>query len=105
MEKEYQISVIISAHNGEIYLHECIDSVLTQSYTNFELIVVDDGSKDTSGDICNEYARRDSRIKVNHQTNARVTSDRRKGVQKVLGEWICFIDFDDTIPNDLLSLF
>ncbi len=103
MEKEYLISVIIPVYNGEIYLRECVDSVLGQSFTDFELILVNDGSKDTSGDICNEYAKLDSRIKVIHQANGGVTSARHIGVQKARGEWICFVDCDDTIPNDSLS--
>lgn len=97
------ISVVVPVYNGEQFLQECIDSVLVQSFTNFELILVDDGSIDNSAGICDVNAKLDSRIKAIHQINGGVTSARRKGVQMARGEWICFVDSDDTIPPDSLS--
>lgn len=97
------ISVVIPIFNSESFLQECIDSVLVQTFTNFELILVDDGSVDNTAIICDNYVKHDSRIKVIHQINGGVTSARRKGVQMARGEWICFVDSDDTIPPDSLS--
>lgn len=99
----YKISVVIPIYNAESYLQECVDSVLAQTFTGFELILVDDGSNDNSANICDEYAKLDNRIKVIHQTNGGVSSARLKGLQIAQGEWVCFIDSDDTIPSDSLS--
>ena len=99
----YKISVVIPIYNAESYLQECVDSVLAQTFTGFELILVDDGSNDNSANICDEYAKVDNRIKVIHQTNGGVSSARLKGLQIAQGEWVCFIDSDDTIPSDSLS--
>ena len=98
------ISVIVPIYNVEAYLSECIDSILRQSYHDFELLLVDDGSPDSSGKICDEYALRDSRIRVIHQENGGVTSARKAGVQAAKGEWICFVDGDDTIPTDSIKI-
>ena len=100
---EPMISVVVPIYNVEAYLSECINSILRQSYHDFELLLVDDGSPDSSGMICDEYALRDSRIRVIHQENGGVTSARKAGVQAAKGEWICFVDGDDTIPDDSLK--
>jgi len=100
-----EISVIIPIYNTEKYLPQCIESVLVQSYNNFELILVNDGSTDNSGRICDNYAKKDERIKVFHKKNGGVTSARAFGVEKAKGEYINFVDSDDTIPeHSLLSL-
>ncbi len=97
------ISVIIPTYNREKLLPRCIESVLNQTFTDFEVIIVDDGSKDASEEIYNSYAQKDSRIKIIKQPNGGVTAARANGVKNASGEWICFIDSDDYIPNDSLS--
>lgn len=97
------ISVIIPVYKAEKYLNKCIDSVLNQTFKNFELILVDDGSPDNSGAICDEYAKKDSRIKVVHKQNGGSSSARNAGIKVAQGEFINFIDSDDTIPNDSLE--
>lgn len=95
-------SIIVPVYNVEVYLPRCLDSILNQTYEEFECIVVDDGSHDSSGNICDEYANRDSRIKVIHQQNAGPGSARNKGLAIASGEYICFCDSDDWIEKDLL---
>lgn len=97
------ISVIVPVYKAEKYLHRCVDSILAQTYTNFELILVDDGSPDNSGAICDEYAVKDSRVRVFHKKNGGVTAARADGVNISKGEWITFVDADDTIPIEALS--
>ena len=103
------ISIICPIYNTELYLKECLNSILCQSYTNFELILIDDGSTDNSGIICDEYATKDKRIIVIHQTNKGLSASRNKGLEIASGEFITFIDSDDWIdPNTLrdnLSIF
>jgi len=103
MEKE-SISIIVPVYNAEKYLAECIDSILAQTFKDFELILVDDGSKDTSGQICDDYTQRDSRIRVFHQQNGGVTAARRKGVAESLTEWISFVDADDKLEKKGLEI-
>lgn len=99
------ISVIIPVYNTEQYISCCIDSVLSQSFTNFELILVDDGSKDGSGTICDEYAKKDNRIRVFHKGNGGVSSARNLGLDNARGEWIYFVDSDDELlPGGLQTL-
>ena len=103
MMKEGLIGVIVPVYKVEKYVAECIDSILAQTYTNFRLILVDDGTPDNAGKICDEYAKKDSRITVIHQENAGVTRARARGVEEATDcEWITFIDADDTIPSDSL---
>lgn len=100
-----KISVIVPVYKVEKYLPECIESVLAQTFMDFELILVDDGSPDNSGAICDAYAARDPRIRVFHKENGGVTSARRLGVERSRGEWISFVDSDDKLfPNALKSL-
>ena len=94
------ISVIVPVYNVEKFLRRCIDSILTQSFTDFELLLIDDGSKDNSSEICDEYAKKDNRIKVFHKENGGVSSARNLGLDKARGEWVCFCDADDSIEND-----
>lgn len=89
------ISVIVPVYNAEKYLHRCIDSILSQTFTDFELLLIDDGSKDSSGDICDEYAKKDTRVKVFHKGNGGVSSARNIGLANTNGEAICFADSDD----------
>lgn len=95
-----KISIIIPAYNIEAYLSATLESVLVQTYRNIEVIVVDDGSKDATGDIADAYSAKDSRVRVIHKENGGVTSARLRGVAEASGEWIGFVDGDDYIePN------
>lgn len=91
------ISIIVPVYNAERFLHRCIDSILVQTFTEWELILVDDGSKDSSGHICDDYAARDRRIRVFHKKNGGVTSARKIGFENAKGTWIGFVDADDEI--------
>ena len=91
------ISVIIPVYNAEKYLHRCIDSILAQTFTDLELLLINDGSSDKSGAICDEYAQNDSRVRVFHKKNGGVSSARNLGLENACGEWISFIDSDDWI--------
>lgn len=99
------VSIIIPIYNGEKYLKQCLDSILSQSYTNYELVLVDDGSKDSSPQICDSYAEQDSRILVCHISNSGVSHARNYGMNVARGEWITFIDCDDWITSDYLKNF
>lgn len=98
------ISVIVPVYNAEKYLARCVDSVLAQSFDDFELILVDDGSNDGSGAICDKYATRDSRVKVLHKKNGGVSAARESGIAQARGEYIAFIDADDYIAEDYLKV-
>lgn len=97
-----KISVIVPVYNTEKYLHSCIDSIIAQTFTDFELLLIDDGSKDNSGKICDEYVARDPRIRVFHKENGGVSSARNLGLDNAKGEWISFVDADDRIKSDYL---
>ena len=97
------ISVIIPVYNVEAYLKECVDSVLAQTYTDYEIILVDDGATDSSGGICDEYANRDSRIQVIHQENGGLSAARNTGLEHSLGDYIYFLDSDDYIEKETLE--
>jgi len=99
-----KISIIVPVYNAEKYLQQCIDSILIQTYTNFELLLINDGSTDNSGSICNEYAQKDSRIKVFHKQNGGVSSARNLGLYNAQGEWLLFVDSDDKITSETLDL-
>lgn len=99
-----RISVIVPVYNTQNYLPLCIDSILAQEFTDFELLLVDDGSTDNSGKICDEYAESDHRIKVFHGDNSGATAARNRGLDAARGEWITFIDSDDTIHPDYFPL-
>ena len=92
-----KLSVIVPVYNTEKYLRECIDRILAQTFTDFELILVNDGSTDGSGAICDGYAEKDSRIQVIHQTNGGITVARKSGVRAACGEYVTFVDSDDWI--------
>ncbi len=98
------VSVIVPVYNVEQYLPRCIDSILRQSFTDYELILVDDGSSDNCGMICDEYAKRDKRIHVIHQQNMGVSAARNTGLDNANGYWIAFVDSDDWIHKDYLMI-
>lgn len=98
MEK---ISVIVPVFNAEKTLERCVNSIINQTYSKFEIILVDDGSLDNSPQICDEYAKKDSRIKVIHQENGGVSKARNVGLSNATGEWILFVDSDDLIDCEL----
>lgn len=95
------ISVIVPVYKVEQYLHRCVDSILAQTYTNLEIILIDDGSPDRSGEICDEYAAKDSRIRVIHQENAGVSAARNAGLDVCTGEYIGFVDSDDCLLPEM----
>lgn len=95
-----KISVIIPIYNVEQYLYQCLDSVINQTYRNLEILLIDDGSPDQCGAICDEYAKRDSRIKVTHKQNAGLSAAWNDGIAKATGDWIAFVDSDDWIDDD-----
>ena len=100
---EVTVSIIVPVYNVEEYLYECIDSILNQTYKNFELILIDDGSKDKSGVICEEYAHNNENITVIHQENQGQAAARNHGVEMAKADWIMFVDSDDVIHPDLLQ--
>lgn len=102
--KKPLISIIVPVYKVETVLHICLDSILRQSFQDFELLLIDDGSPDRSGIICEEYARLDGRIRVFHQKNGGVSSARNRGLQEAKGEYLVFVDSDDWIQNDFFLL-
>lgn len=99
------ISIIVPVYNVEKVLHNCIESILSQTFTDFELLLIDDGSPDNSGAICDKYADRDSRIKVIHKENAGVSTARNTGFFNATGKYIVCVDSDDYINDDYLQSF
>lgn len=93
------ITIIVPIYKAEKYLCRCIDSIIAQKNSNWELLLVDDGSPDNSGDICDLYAKKDARIKVFHKPNGGVSSARNLGLDKAKGQWVTFIDADDYIDS------
>lgn len=91
------LSVIVPIYNAEPYLHRCIDCIINQEYDDYELLLVDDGSTDGSGEICDEYAQKDKHIIVIHKTNGGVGSARNIGLDNARGEWVLFVDADDML--------
>ncbi len=102
---DIKFSILVPVYNVEAYLPECVDSILAQTYTNFEVILVDDGSPDRCGEMCDEYAVQDSRVRVIHKQNGGLISARKAGVAAAKGEFICFVDSDDFIANDMLETY
>lgn len=98
-----KISVIVPVYNVEKYLRRCIDSILAQTFTDFELLLIDDGSKDQSGEICDDYAESDKRFVVIHQENHGVSKTRQKALDMVSTDYVAFIDPDDYIEKDYLE--
>lgn len=99
------VSMIVPVYNSEKTLSRCIDSILNQTYRDFELILLNDGSTDTSGEICDAYAKRDSRVRVVHKENTGVSDTRNRGIDLARGEYLQFLDSDDWITPDATTLF
>lgn len=99
-----KISVIIPIYNSEKFLHSCVESVITQTYENLEIILINDGSSDNSAAICEEFSQKDKRIKVIHQSNKGVSAARNRGIQECTGQYISFIDSDDTLDVDMYEV-
>lgn len=100
-----QFSIIVPVYNAEKTVRNCIDSILNQTHSQFELLLIDDGSKDTSGKICDEYALHDKRVRVFHQENHGVSDARNVGITAVQNDWILFADADDTVNPEWISKF
>ena len=99
-----KISVIVPVYKAEKYLHRCVDSILAQTFQDFEVLLIDDGSPDKSGDICDEYAKKDNRVRVFHKENGGVTSARKLGVENSVGKYILFVDSDDSLPKNAILI-
>lgn len=100
-----KVSIIVPVYKAEAYLHRCVDSLLAQTFTDFEILLIDDGSPDRSGEICDEYAKKDPRIRVFHKENGGVSSARNLGIENMIGEFVSFIDADDELyPNSINAL-
>ena len=97
------VSVIVPVYNVEYVIENCIESILSQTFTDFELVLVDDGSPDNSGRICDEYAKKDDRVIVIHKENGGVSSARNVGIDRAKGKYICFVDSDDYVSKDYLK--
>ena len=98
------VSIIVPVYKAEQWLHRCVDSILAQTMTDFELLLINDGSPDKSGEICDEYAAKDSRVRVFHKENGGVSSARQMGLDNVTGEYVIHCDPDDWIePNMLIE--
>lgn len=95
-----EISVIVPVYKVENYIHQCVDSILNQSFSDMEIILVDDGSPDSCGSICDEYAEKDYRVSVIHQKNAGLSAARISGIKAASGKYLCFIDSDDYVSPD-----
>ncbi len=98
-----EISIIVPVYNAEAYLAQCLESILQQSYADYELILIDDGSSDSSGEICDSFAKRDSRISVLHQQNKGQSAARNRGVEYSKSDLLCFVDADDIVHPDFLQ--
>ena len=97
------ISIIVPVYKVEAYLPQCVESILSQTFTEFDLLLVDDGSPDGSGQLCDEYAVRDTRIRVIHKENGGLSSARNVGVQAATGEYILLLDGDDFLRKDAVE--
>lgn len=99
------VSIIVPVFNAEKHLNRCVDSILSQAMTDFELLLIDDGSKDESGRICDEYAAKDARVRAFHKPNGGVSSARNLGLDNAIGKWVTFCDADDVVLPSWLSNF
>lgn len=97
------ISIIVPVYKAESYLHHCVESLLAQTFTDFEVLLIDDGSPDRSGEICDEYAYKDSRIRVIHKSNGGVSSARQCGLDHAQGEYVIHADPDDWVESEMLE--
>ena len=101
---DFLISVIVPVYNREMYLERCVRSIMNQTYQNLEILLVDDGSTDGSGEICERLAKEDKRIRVFHKENGGSSSARNLGIREAKGEYLGFIDSDDYIELDMYEL-
>ena len=101
MKNEFLVSIVLCTYNGEKYLEEQLNSIINQTYKNLEIILVDDGSPDRCGEICDNYAKLDSRIRVIHKINGGLSSARNAGLKIAKGDYIGFVDSDDYIKTDM----
>lgn len=99
-----EISIIVPVYNVENYLKKCVESILSQTFTDFELLLVDDGSTDSSGEMCDELKRLDERIKVIHKENGGLSSARNAGIDVAKGKYLTFVDSDDYIDTHMLEV-
>ncbi len=97
------VSVIVPVYKAEKYIHKCVDSLLSQTFQDYEILLIDDGSPDRSGDICDEYAQRDKRVRVLHKENGGVSRARNLGLDNANGQWIVFVDSDDWVEKNYLQ--
>ena len=99
-----KISVIVPVYNVEKYLDKCVESIVNQTYKNLEIILVDDGSTDSCPEICDEWAKKDNRIKVIHKPNGGLSSARNAGMDSMTGSYIQFVDSDDYIKSNMIEV-
>lgn len=104
MNNKILVSIIVPVYNSEKFIKECIDSILNQSYKNIEVVIVNDGSSDNTAMICNEYRQKDERIKVVHQKNSGPSVARNNGIKNATGDFIQFVDSDDTIEKEMTEI-
>ncbi len=104
MKNKDKVSVIVPVYNVEKYLHRCVDSIISQTYENLEIILVDDGSPDNSGKICDEYAKKDNRIQVVHKSNGGISSARNAGIKTSTGDYIVYVDSDDWLEKNAIEM-
>ncbi|MCQ2326570.1 MAG: glycosyltransferase [Bacteroidales bacterium] len=98
-----RISIILPVYNAEKYIHRCIDSILNQTFKDFEILLIDDGSPDRSGEICDDYAKKDSRVRAFHKENGGVASARQVGIDNAVGEYSIHVDADDWVEENMLE--
>ena len=103
MNGDIKISVIVPVYNDAKYIDRCVSSIRKQTYKNLDIVLVDDGSKDESGSLCDGYARKDSRIHVQHKENGGLVSAWTAGFRSSVGEYVCFVDGDDWIEKDMIE--
>ena len=99
-----KISVIVPVYNAEQYIRKCLDSIITQTYQNLEIICINDGSQDNTAEILNEYAKADSRIVVIHRQNKGLVSARKEAIKIASGEYVCYVDADDWIDSEMYMI-
>lgn len=104
MKLDNLVSIIVPVYNTQDYLNNCINSILNQTYKNIEIILIDDGSTDRSAEICDQYAMIDDRVRVIHQKNSGVSNARNNGLEQSKGDYIAFVDSDDTIDKDFIEV-
>ena len=104
MKNTPKVSIIVPVYNAEKYLHRCVDSILAQTFTDWELLLIDDGSPDRSGEICDGYAMKDARIRVIHKENGGVSSARNVGLDATKGKWVVFVDSSVWILSLMITI-